>query len=760
MGRMATTSCSNISRRSFLQYVGFGVMTGVAGGTLGPLIRESQAAGPQALVAWLDGAGVPGFEPVAYPLPLPTAPVSRAAYEVIDDLQLPRGFTYEVLATWGDRFAGGVTFGTGADYTGLVPIPGTADEFWLIVNHEYISARPWLQGAKEVHGANLVDDEGKIAGVPLLGASIDLVQSDNPIAPELFAGLRALATTAMGDLGVSVLHVRRLPNRAIEVIKDSPRHFRIHAFGAINTAGATMTFTGPAAVLLGQPRGTFANCSGATTPWGTFLTCEENFQDQVTEFITPAGAPLPDDRKNFAGNGEPHPTNLPFEFEGLGTAIDPPLDGRQYGWVAEIDPETRALAKHTFLGRFRHENVAIRAEAGKPLVAYMGDDRRGGHVWKFVSEAPVVDPKSKANSRLFERGTLYAAKFSEDFTGEWIAITPSSRLTRPDTQRTAGDHLWLPYRPAGGHIAVGGGKAAEMSVRRWFGSIEMFTDKPFDVCTLGDLCAPHLSAHQKQAVLLADAYVFANAAGATPTARPEDIEIHPRDHSVYIAFTDSTGSGDGSPDKHIFPDSRGDNSRQYGAIYRLQEIDDNPASTRFTWGKFVTAGEIYEHGGGFACADNLVFDPNANVWMVCDIGTPRHNYPVSRKLDDKTNPGGSGFVGIFGNNAMFAIPTAGDHAGKPFCFAIGPMECEITGPTFTDDGQTLLVSIQHPGELHGTRGRAGVEQPRQETRPMLLANADGSPFEQTRTVPLGSNFPANQPGAVPKACVVSIRRAE
>jgi uncharacterized protein len=674
-----------ISRRSFLQYVGFGAAASVAGGWLGPLARETHAA-PAG--GWVSAAGEPAFASVAYPLPLPTdardlGPAAKrlATYDVVDDLVLPEGFRYDVLATWGDRI-GATTFGTGADYTGLLPMKDRPGEFWLIVNHEYISARPWLQAARDVHGDAFVDANHTLAGTPLVGLQVDLING-SAVDPALRAAIRKLCTAAMSDLGVSVLHVKRRADGGFDVVRDSNLHFRVHGFGGQNFDASAMSFTGPAARVLGTPRGTFSNCSGATTPWGTFLSCEENFQDQVHEFITPAAQPLPDDAKPFRGAGEPHPTGLPFEFEGLGMGLETPLDGRQYGWVVEIDPVNKTLRKHTWLGRFRHENVAIRAEAGKPLVAYMGDDRRGGHVWKFVSERVVDDPTSPENTQLLERGTLYAARFNEDFTGEWIALTPTTPVARPQPETTAGHHVWLPYRPAGGHIAVGPGKASEMSVKRWISSIEMFTGKPLAQTTLGDLCDTSLDEAGKQAVIVTDAYVFANAAGATPTARPEDIELHPLDQSVYIAFTDSTGSGDGSPDARIFPDSRGENSRQYGAIYRLVEKDNEPHASTFTWGKFVASGEVCEQGSGFACADNLVFDPQANLWMVCDISTPRHNFPVTRQLEDKTNPGGSGFVGAFGNNAIFCIPTTGEHAGKPFCFGIGPMECEITGPTFT-----------------------------------------------------------------------------
>lgn len=754
-------STATISRRSFLQYVGYGTAASVAAGWLGPLTRDARAAEAG---AWVSAAGMPTFASVSYPLPLPTdtldlAPAMKrlATYEVVDDLVLPEGWTYDVLATWGDRI-GATTFGTAADYTGLLPMRDRPGEYWLIVNHEYISARPWLQGAKNVHGDTFIDSHGAIAGKPLVGLELDLINGGD-VDPALRAAIGKLCAAAMSDLGVSVLHVKRRDDAGFDVVRDSNLHFRVHGFGGQNFDAKAMSFTGPAAGVLGTPRGTFSNCSGATTPWGTFLTCEENFQDQVHEFITPAAQPLPGDAKPFRGIGEEHPTKLPFEFEGLGTGLETPLDGRQYGWVAEIDPSNKTLRKHTWLGRFRHENVAIRAETGKPLVAYMGDDRRGGHVWKFVSEGLVDDARSAANSRLFERGTLYAARFNDNFTGEWVTLTPATPLKRPQPETTAGNHVWLPYRPAGGHVAVGAGKASEMSVRRWVGSIEMFTGKPLDQTTLADLCDAALDETGKQAVIVTDAYVMANAAGATPTARPEDIEIHPLDQSVYIAFTDSTGSGDGSPDARIFPDSKGDTSRQYGAIYRLVEKDNAPHATAFTWGKFVASGEVCEQGSGFACADNLVFDPQANLWMVCDISTPRHNFPVTRQLDDKTNPGGSGFVGVFGNNAIFCIPTTGEHAGKPFCFGIGPMECEITGPTFTDDGRALIVAVQHPGELHGTRAAADVKQPTEELRTMVLADVDGKPFEQKRTVPLGSNFPDKKPGAVPKACVLVIRRA-
>jgi secreted PhoX family phosphatase len=143
--------------------------------------------------------------------------------------------------------------------------------------------------------------------------------------------------------------------------------------------------------------------------------------------------------------------------------------------------------------------------------------------------------------------------------------------------------------------------------------------------------------------------------------------------------------------------------------------------------------------------------------MVTDITTTAQNFPVNR--EDESEPGKSKFMGVFGNNALFIIPTNGPDAGVPRCFATGPMECELTGPWHTED-HCLLIAVQHPGEVHGARGFPGVDQPMDiRDREVSIMGRDGNLFTQHRTVPLGSNFPDNQSGAIPRPCVVCIRRA-
>jgi secreted PhoX family phosphatase len=680
--------------------------------------------------------------------------IRLAHYEVIDDLVLPEGFRYEVIAKWGDRFgpaddpARQIVFGYNADFVALIPT-SVADEFYLVVNHEYISATPWLQGYPEVYGVSL-HENGRAGELTLASGKLD-IEAAPPSQLETVRAVRRICKAGLADLGVSILRVRRDNAGGFAVIADASDHRRIHGYGRVNVdPSSPLELTGPAAELRISAPGTFANCSGGVTPWGTVLSCEENFQDQTAELLTPSGRPLPGSAPIFEGEESAGAAGLPFELMGLCSGLNPVPDPRAYGWVCEIDPATGALWKHTALGRFRHENVALRVERGRPLAAYMGDDRRGGHIWKFVSADIVRDPNDPSNRRLFEQGTLFVARFDENFTGHWLPLIPETPLNPVDPDYCADGVVSLPRRPDGGSTRVG----QDISLAKWKAEIERYAGRGFERVALGDLVAANAPA---QAVLLLDAFLMANAIGGTPCARPEDLEVHPFDRSVYIAFTDSSGDEDGSPDARIFPDSRRTNSRQYGAIFRLVEHDNDPAATTFSWGRFVAAGECAEGGGGFACADNLAFDSSGNLWMVTDITTHSLNFPVNREKNSA--PGMRRFPGIFGNNAMFMIPTYGPEVGRPKCFAIGPMECELTGPCFAPDG-SLLLAVQHPGEAFGTRGDPTVPQPLEiRDREIHITGRDGRVFVQRRVVPLGSNFPSKTVGAVPRPCVVHIRRA-
>jgi secreted PhoX family phosphatase len=270
-----------------------------------------------------------------------------------------------------------------------------------------------------------------------------------------------------------------------------------------------------------------------------------------------------------------------------------------YGWVVEVDvfDPKSKPKKHTALGRFSHENAAMTLSKDGRLVVYMGDDAKDEHFYKFVSEGRFDPAKGKENSRLLERGTLYVANLEK---GMWLPLDLEKSPALKSKFRTQGE-------------------------------------------------------------VLVNAREAAKLLGATPLDRPEDVEVHPIDKSVYLALTNN--------DRH---------GNYYGQILRF--VEEDPASEHFTFEVFAVGGPQ----SGFACPDNLLFDSKGNLWVFCDMSS------------DKLNK--EGVYKPFKNNGGFFIPTNGPHKGEAFQFASGPVQCEMTGPWWTPDEKTLFVAVQHPGE--------------------------------------------------------------
>lgn len=150
--------------------------------------------------------------------------------------------------------------------------------------------------------------------------------------------------------------------------------------------------------------------------------------------------------------------------------------------------------------------------------------------------------------------------------------------------------------------------------------------------------------------------------GATPQDRPEDVEIQPNTGHVFVTLTNNK-------DKKNF----------FGSILKIEEAQNDPLSMEFKASTFIAGGE----NAGFACPDNLVFDRRGNLWMTSDIsGSSMHKEPYAK----------------FKNNGLFFIPMYGPQAGTPIQVGSAPRDAELTGPTFSDDGRTLFLSVQHPGE--------------------------------------------------------------
>ncbi|NJM46233.1 MAG: DUF839 domain-containing protein [Alkalinema sp. RU_4_3] len=681
-------------------------------------------AGTQAIAACktqvTSGSSLPKalpvhFKPVPGPLPLMTDTVAEAiaTFEVTDDLLLPEGYEYDILGSWGDKL-GASRFGYNNDYLAFVET--APNEGYLSINFEYISAGTWLQTHEAVTGKKLpLEVVTKALSTQKDGLDAYSLKDSDPLKQQI----NAICREAMIDQGLGIISLRKTANgkwertfskndRRVTGISGLDDNNHLRCTGPAKTVFRKTSGLGYIDKLGDKIIGTFGNCAGGLTPWGTVLSAEENIQVQVPDAVHADGTSFEPKAMTFAIGDE--------ELSGQGNVFG--LCGNKYGWIVEIDPANPADygTKHSWLGRYRHEAVGIRVVTGKPLAFYSGCDRRGGHIYKFVSKDAVKNPKDKANSKLMENGMLYAAKINADGTGEWIALESKTAINPQKPSDLVGGMINLPDRPKGGYRPV----KDDSEVAKYKQQYK----------TLGDLYQG--SPEEKQGAILIDAHYAANACGATCTARPEDTEIAP-DGSLYIAFTSGSPSkSDGSPDKTVFKGPKGETPYEYGFVMHLIEDKNDPAAKTFTWKMMALGGDPATGGAGFSNPDNLMLDPKGNLWIVTDVSSDKMNKPSK---DDQR--------GIFGNNTLWFMPTLGENAGQAYRFAIAPMEAELTGPFLTPDQSTLFLSIQHPGETHGQR-----KDMKTKTETFNLT-ANGKTFDQTRQIPVGSNFPERKPNSVP-----------
>lgn len=728
----------SLKRRQFLLFLSAAAGTSA----LGPLDskpgQRTMASETSAVSVSTTSAG---FEPLKGPMPYSAINISTenqlteyAQYTVQDDIVLPEGFTYDVIAAWGDA-VGESRFGYNNDYLSFIPTGD--DSGYLTINFEYISTETWEKTYPEVIGKTLPFAE-VLTALETTENEVNAfdLSEENPLK----AQIKQIAKEALTDQGMGVISVKRDTNgQWVREPKATDR--RISGVSGLED-GRYLKSTGAATIIFNKTTvkgytdglgeniiGTFGNCAGGTTPWGTALSAEENIQNQVPEAIQVDGSSFPPSAKAF-DNG----------FDGQGNVFG--LAGNKYGWIVEVDPSNPDDygTKHTWLGRYRHEAVGVRVEAGKQLAFYSGCDRRSGHVYKFISTGTVSSPTDKANSQLLEDGMLYAAKFNADGTGSWIPLKPDTPVNPVLPSSVIGGMVTLPKRPEGGFEKVED-DAIAAKLKASF-------------ATLGDLYEGNEA--EKQGAILIDAHFAANAAGATPSARPEDTFIAP-DGSLFIAFTSGSPGGDGGPDKAVFVGPNGEAEYEPGWIMKLTEADNAPAALTFTWETIATGGEVDDGGTGFANPDNLEFDPQGNLWIVTDMSTSKHNNPVpaERKDEEGKALSGSALLGLYGNNSLWQIDLTSENAGDAKMFAYGPMECELTGPFFTADNTTLFLAAQHPGERNGIR-----QDMASETREFAMKSTDGTAFVQKREVPIGSNWPEKEGNSPPKPAVVAVRRID
>lgn len=554
-----------------------------------------------------------------------------------DQVSVPEGFRSDVLVAWGDPVtrsapafdvrhqtadAARTQFGYNNDYVGVLAHPQRHDRALLVVNHEY---------------------------------------TDEPLMfPAGSHSPREVLQVAIANHGMSVLEIERGErNGQWEVV--APRRTRYNRRLHDRT---TFLLDGPAA---GDRRlrtsadptghrvlGTFNNCAGGTTPWGTVLSGEENFN----QYFDLAGAVPSEHAQEWARygiTGKGRGWSAVEERFDLGKH---PNEVNRFGWIVEIDPsDPRSTPrKHTMLGRFKHEGANVTIGPDRRVVVYSGDDERGDYVYKFVSRRRY-DPRPGAwarrnNLELLSAGTLYVARFSgqadadsrHDGSGEWIRLTDDKRS----------------YVPG-------------MSVA--------------DVLIHTRLAADRVS--------------------PTRMDRPEDVEVNPVNGRVYVALTNNSNRGvqlatdAANPVGESYvrasldaPLTRAKGNRN-GYVMEIQPRHGDHTDERFTWNLVLVCGDPSAPETWFAgfpkqlvspisCPDNLAFDAEGNLWISTDGNV------------------------LGSNDGLFRMPVDGPRRGHLQQFLTVPFGAETCGPFVTEDQQSVFIAVQHPGETDG----ATFEQPR------------------------------------------------
>ena len=457
---------------------------------------------------------------------------------------LADGYRAQILLRWGDAlFADSPPF----DPAACTP-EGQARQFGY--NNDHIQYFP-LNGSR--HGLLCINHEFSMTELAFVGGR----------PPEQLSRTEQL--TDMQMHGVSVVELKRegldwnmIPGR----------------FNRRITASTPMTISGPAA---GHARmktsadpsgtqvlGTFANCAGGKTPWGTYLTCEENI-DMFFYLNGYEGKELAHHRKMLIGEQLFHRWDIADKRFDVSAE---PHEPNRFGWVVEIDPFNPGSVpvKHTALGRFKHESASCVISADGHLVVYSGDDEVFQYLYRYVSKERYIAGNRAHNQTLLQEGTLYVARFDEEGL------------------------QWLPLV---------------------YGQNGLDASNGFD----------------SQGEVLIETRRAADIVGATKMDRPEDVEVSPQTGHVFVALTKNYKREDTdiinrrAPNPmgyviEIVPPIASNGKALHSAEHMKWEI--------FLQGGNPQAGDGSLYGyapserGWLACPDNFAFDAKGRLWITTD----------------------------------------------------------------------------------------------------------------------------------------------
>ena len=546
------------------------------------------------------------------------APVPRT----VDDMTVPEGYDWATIIRWGDplfedspefdlenqtRDSQSAQFGYNCDYLNVISDGQSDRAGYLVCNHEYTN--------------------------------------ENIMFPpqQLTSNREDVVDAAIAAHGLSIVDLERdKQGEPWSYVRGGRRNRRITGF-------TPFTVDGPAAgsdllKTVEDPEGrtvlgTLNNCAGGTTPRGTVLSGEENFD----QYFIGTGKPE-EERIGIA----PGPTSRRwdlvhprFNLNNEGYANE----ANRFGWIVEIDPEDpeSTPVKHTALGRFKHEAGTVTISRDGHAVVYSGDDQADDYVYKFVSAKQYREGDKAHNMTLLSEGTLYVARFEGDSpAGE---IDGSGAV--PSDGAFDGTGTWVPL-VQGEESLVPGFTAAEV---------------------------------------LINTRLAADEVGATKMDRPEDVEPNPVTGKVYIALTNNSGRSADAVDE-ANPVAVPEGGNRDGHVIELIEDDGDHTSLSFGWNVLLLAGDpetsesAYFSGfpvekvSPISCPDNLAFDSRGTLWISTD-----------------GQPGKIGYA-----DALHKVTLEGPERGRVEQFLAVPADAETCGPVIHDRDDSVFVAVQHPGE--------------------------------------------------------------
>ena len=661
---------------------------------------------------------------------------TAVAKATTDRVTVPAGYTASVIYATGDTLDVGSDYkndGTegnfarrsgdhhdGMHFFGLsasgTPSSTTNDRALLVINHENISGT-----VQFMHAAGQTNATGAAP------------RPEAEVIKEIDAH------------GVSIVEIAKT-NGKFGYVKGSSFNRRITAASLMELTGPVRgtdfvkTVFSPAGT---QTRGTVNNCGNGYTPWGTYLTAEENWagyfirgddtavrtqkdnsallRNGLRPPVAPATTASGFAHQKWSSVVPANPTTTDYSRWNITADASKPANGtgdfrnaaNTFGYIVEIDPynPTSTPAKRTALGRRANEGAwPSLAVVGRPVAFYMGCDSRGEYIYKFVSKKLWLAADANTSDRLatgasyMDEGTIYAARFDADGTGTWVKCDLSNPLVAAGVPVSS-------LNPAG---------------------------YKFD--SLADICV--------------NTRLAAGAAGATRMDRPEWTAVNPTTGEIYITCTENPDRGGAGTTNNNIPmanvdpanprywaDSKGITSQNAAAvpfqrgnvnghIMRMRETGDTAAAETFRWDIFLFGAQAVADPG----FDNVNWQANVNLsklspmndlskpdgcwfskasgilWIETDDNTftDQTNAMLLAAIPGTTGDGGPRTVvnlpGCSPGRTVTADTSVVTYAGKPMTdtilkrFLTAPTGAEVTGVAESPDGKALFVNIQHPGE--------------------------------------------------------------